>query len=67
MQTDHNGADKQIRERAYALWVEHGRPDGHETAFWLQAERELKSEDNGGLTGRDDTTLRSGTGSDGPR
>jgi hypothetical protein len=67
MQTNRNDIHDQIEHRAYALWIEHGRPEGHETAFWLQAERELKSENNGGLTRRDDPTLRSGTGSDGPR
>jgi hypothetical protein len=67
MQSDGNEISDQIRQRAHALWVEHGRPEGHETAFWLQAERELKNEGNGGLTSRDDETLRSGTGSDGPR
>ena len=67
MQPDGNDLHDQIRQRAYQLWLEHGRPEGHETAFWVQAERELKSEDNGGLTGRNDATLRSGTGSDGPR
>jgi hypothetical protein len=67
MQTNGNDNRDQIRQRAYALWDEHGRPEGHETAFWLQAERELKSEHTGGLTGRNDKTLRSGSGSDGPR
>lgn len=65
MQAD-TDTEQQIRARAYALWVEHGRPEGHEAAFWLQAERELKSED-GGLLARNDETLRSGSGSDGPR
>lgn len=30
-----------IRERAYALWEEAGRPEGDGTQFWLDAEREL--------------------------
>lgn len=30
-----------IRERAYDLWVEAGRPDGREMEFWLAAEREM--------------------------
>ena len=27
-----------IRERAYLLWEEEGRPDGRETEFWMRAE-----------------------------
>lgn len=30
-----------IRERAHAIWEEHGRPDGSHEAHWHQAEREL--------------------------
>jgi hypothetical protein len=30
-----------VRERAYALWEEAGRPEGDGTQFWLDAEREL--------------------------
>jgi hypothetical protein len=26
-----------VRERAYQLWEQSGRPDGHSEAFWLQA------------------------------
>jgi hypothetical protein len=67
MQSDTINIDDQIRQRAFELWAEHGRPEGHKDAFWLQAERELKNEANGGLSGRNDDALRSGSGSDGPR
>lgn len=30
-----------IREHAYRLWEQAGRPRGRELEFWLQAEREL--------------------------
>ena len=33
-----------VRERAYAIWVRHGCPDGHAEQFWLMAEEELLSE-----------------------
>jgi HD superfamily phosphodiesterase len=33
-----------IAERAYHLWLEAGRPEGEETAFWLRAEAELLQE-----------------------
>lgn len=34
-------ADQAIRDRAYQLWVEAGRPDGKANDFWHQAEREI--------------------------
>ncbi|GAC1523204.1 MAG: hypothetical protein NVS2B16_31350 [Chloroflexota bacterium] len=33
-----------IRERAHEIWVERGRPEGHDVEFWLTAERELEGE-----------------------
>lgn len=27
-----------IRQRAYLLWEEEGRPEGRETEFWMRAE-----------------------------
>jgi hypothetical protein len=36
--------DEAIRDRAYALWVEAGSPDGDDQRFWHEAERQL-SED----------------------
>ena len=30
-----------IRERAYVIWQEHGRPHGNDVQNWLQAETEL--------------------------
>jgi hypothetical protein len=33
-----------IRERAYHLWTEAGRPDGQADGFWLSAQRELLSQ-----------------------
>lgn len=32
---------EQIRRRAYALYEERGKDDGHELADWLQAESEV--------------------------
>ncbi len=31
----------QIRQRAYQIWEESGRPEGHEMDHWLEAEREV--------------------------
>ncbi|WP_054165135.1 DUF2934 domain-containing protein [Rhodopseudomonas sp. AAP120] len=33
--------DQAIRERAYHMWNEAGRPEGNADAFWLSAQREL--------------------------
>jgi hypothetical protein len=33
--------ETQIRDRAYALWEEAGRPEGQDMEFWMMAEREL--------------------------
>jgi hypothetical protein len=30
--------DATIRERAYHIWEEEGRPDGRDTEFWMRAE-----------------------------
>jgi hypothetical protein len=32
------------RERAHAIWIEWGRPQGRDVEFWLAAERELSSQ-----------------------
>lgn len=34
-------SETQIRDRAYALWEEAGRPEGQDKEFWAMAEREL--------------------------
>jgi len=31
-----------IRERAHAIWVDEGRPDGHALDHWLRARWELE-------------------------
>lgn len=35
-----------IRERAYSLWEEQGRPDGQDFNNWVRAEKEVKSKVN---------------------
>jgi hypothetical protein len=57
-----------IKQRAVELWQQHGSPEGYESEFWLQAERELNGETDGNsLGGANAATSRSGSGSDGPR
>ena len=33
--------EQAIRERAYHMWLDAGRPDGNSDAFWLTAQREV--------------------------
>jgi hypothetical protein len=37
--------DEQIRERAYQLWEQLGRPEGRADEFWHLAEQDLLNED----------------------
>jgi hypothetical protein len=36
--------EQAVRERAYALWEQDGRPDGRGVAHWSQAEMEIAVE-----------------------
>ncbi len=36
---------ERIRQRAHSLWLDHGRPDGRNEEFWLEATREILEED----------------------
>ncbi|WEK04976.1 MAG: DUF2934 domain-containing protein [Candidatus Devosia phytovorans] len=40
----HSPSEDDIRDRAYALWVEAGSPDGRDQEFWHRAESELAEE-----------------------
>jgi Protein of unknown function (DUF2934) len=33
--------EDRIRRRAHELWEREGKPEGRETDFWVQAEREV--------------------------
>jgi hypothetical protein len=70
MKPSTNGTEGQVRQRAYELWEHHGRSEGHETEFWLQAERELKGERSSSDISKgvsaNAASARSGSGSDGP-
>lgn len=39
--------EARIRSRAYELWEAHGKPEGRDQDFWLQAESEIKGKDMG--------------------
>jgi Protein of unknown function (DUF2934) len=36
--------EHRIPERAYGIWIEEGRPHGHEVAHWQRASQELQGE-----------------------
>jgi hypothetical protein len=36
--------DRLIRERAYGIWIEEGRPHGRDLAHWQRAHQELQRE-----------------------
>jgi hypothetical protein len=33
--------EQEIRERAYHMWMEAGRPEGNADGFWIAAQREV--------------------------
>jgi hypothetical protein len=35
--------EHRIRERAYGIWIEEGRPQGRDLAHWQRARMELQS------------------------
>ncbi len=40
----HESEDHRIRQRAYEIWIEEGRPDGRDVEHWLRAKWELERE-----------------------
>ncbi|MBP2227588.1 hypothetical protein J2847_000868 [Azospirillum agricola] len=39
--------ERRIRDRAYAIWLEQGCPDGCDADHWLQAERDVAAQAEG--------------------
>jgi hypothetical protein len=37
-------AEERVRERAYELWEQAGRPDGQADEYWRQARAELEAD-----------------------
>ena len=61
-----NDTEDQVRQRAFELWEQRGRPEGYEAEFWLQAERELTGEGNSRDISANAASAQSGSRSDGP-
>jgi hypothetical protein len=38
--------EQRIRERAYQLWIENGKPEGKENDHWEQARSEIEGQSN---------------------
>ena len=38
--------ETRIRQRAYSLWEEDGRPDGRAEEYWERARKLIEAEDN---------------------
>jgi hypothetical protein len=70
MQPSTNDALDLVKQRAYELWEQQGRPEGYDMEFWSQAERELQVEgsnaDSSMAISANASTAKSGSGSDGP-
>lgn len=49
----HSFEDNDVRDRAYALWVEAGSPEGQDQHFWHEAERQLAEEGEVDTSGQD--------------
>lgn len=54
-----------IAERARALWIERGRPDGQDLEHWLDAERQLHDELTSRTGGRRSDEVEADTQLDG--
>lgn len=46
----HGYGEDKVRERAYQLWDQAGRPEGRQHEFWYDAERELGEEEEMDIT-----------------
>jgi hypothetical protein len=54
--------ERNIRDRAYAIWEKEGRPDGKSLEHWLQAEAEIGNEKVIGVTNDGKILRSSGSG-----
>ena len=37
--------EQKVRDRAYLIWIEHGRPEGRDAEKWLAAEQAVDEEE----------------------
>ncbi len=58
-------AEHIIRERAYAIWEQEGRPDGREWDHWARAAGEIVSKGTGTAADAAELIARTGRGKSG--
>ncbi len=46
MSSSNEDREQRIRERAYSLWEEEGRPEGRADEFWERARKLIEAEDD---------------------
>ena len=56
--------EERIRQRAYELWEQEGKPEGREGEHWKQACREIEAEGGSPLTASDIASGRLGSAAD---
>jgi hypothetical protein len=40
---DEGRLNQMIKDRAYFIWLEKGKPHGQDASIWLQAEKEIRA------------------------
>jgi hypothetical protein len=61
METEH---DERVRQRAYAIWMSEGQPEGGAERHWEQAEAEVRAQGTAAHPGDDAAPGAPGTGED---
>ena len=56
--------EERIRQRAYELWEQEGKPEGRQGEHWKQACREIEAEGGSPLTASDIASGRLGSAAD---
>jgi hypothetical protein len=55
--------ERRIRERAYQIWLDEGKPQGRDKEHWRQAEAQIDAEDSEpDTTDQSDDTWQQGNG-----
>jgi hypothetical protein len=47
MSDNQQGFEDQVRQRAYQLWEQEGRPEGRQDEFWYRARQEIQGAEDG--------------------
>jgi hypothetical protein len=44
--TDDTGMEQRVRERAFQIWIEEGKPQGRDKDHWQRAQQELAAHES---------------------